>query len=248
MGSDQKRFLVTDVNARSPFTEAFRTLRTNIDFAGLDNPYRAILMTSAGPGDGKSTNVANLGVVMAQAGKKVLIMDCDLRRPTQHKIFHTDDLMGLTSVLVNDMDPSEVAQETKVPGLYLLPSGPIPPNPAELVGSQRMSTVISRAKEHFDCVLVDSPPILMVTDATLLSTVVDGVVLVLKRGSTRIDAAKDAQDKLDKVGAKILGVILNKVDMTGDDYYYQYYSYYHQGKAEKTKKKKSGSKVAFSQV
>lgn len=227
--------LITNNSARSPFAEAFRTLRTNISFAGLDAPLKVILITSSGPGEGKSTTSCNLAFVMAQSNQKVLLMDCDLRRPTIHKVFDINDTIGVTNALINDVGPEELAKESELPGLYILPSGPIPPNPAELIGSQRMELLLSRAASKFDCVIIDSSPLNIVTDATLLSTMVDGVVLVIKSAFTRIDAAREAKDKLERAGAKIIGVVLNKIDMSGGDYYY--YTYYHQNAGGKQKKK-----------
>lgn len=218
--SEVSKNLISNINPRSPFAEAYRTLRTNINFAGLDKPYRTILITSAGPDEGKTTVTSNLGIVMAQANNKVLIIGCDLRRPTLHKNFDLNDTAGVTNVLVNDLDPADLAQETKVPGLYVLTSGPIPPNPAELVGSNRMKTLISRAGEKFDYVLVDSPPVNMVADSIILSTLVDGVIVVIRSASTHIEHAKETREKLEKVGARIIGVVLNKVDMAAGDYYY----------------------------
>jgi capsular exopolysaccharide synthesis family protein len=242
--SGQKEPLITDIDARSPFAEAFRTLRTNINFAGLDNPYKTLVVTSAGPNEGKSTTSSNLGIVMAQANNKVLLVGADLRRPTLHRLFGVDDTVGITNVLVNDLNPAEVAVESNVPGLYILPSGPIPPNPAELIGSQRMQKMIERARETFDYVLIDSPPVLIVTDTLLLSAMVDGVILVIKSGVARVDATREAKGKLENVGAKIVGAVLNKVNMSSDDYYYYSYYYYHQGGGESKKKSKKEKKVA----
>jgi len=228
--------IITNLNARSPFAEAFRTLRTNINFSGLDNPLRAILITSAGPNEGKTTVTSNLGVVLAQSNKKVLIIGCDLRRPTLHKIFNINDYIGVTNVLINDMDPSELAQETEVPGLFILASGPIPPNPSELIGSQRMKSLIARALEKFDYVLLDSPPINIVTDPIVLSMLTDGVIMVVKSGSTHYESAREAQAKLEKVGAKIIGVVLNNISMSTGDYYYHYY-YTQESEGGKSSKK-----------
>ena len=236
--------MITDIDARSPFAEAFRTLRTNINFAGLDNPYKTLVVTSAGPNEGKSTTSSNLGIVMAQANNKVLLVGADLRRPTLHRLFGVDDTVGITNVLVNDLNPAEVAVESNVPGLYILPSGPIPPNPAELIGSQRMQKMIERARETFDYVLIDSPPVLIVTDTLLLSAMVDGVILVIKSGVARVDATREAKGKLENVGAKIVGAVLNKVNMSSHDYYYYSYYYYHQGGGENKKKSKKEKKVA----
>jgi len=221
--------------SKSPYAEAFRTLRTNINYSGLDKPYRSLLVTSSGPGEGKTTVTSNLGVVMAQSNKKVLIVDCDLRRPRMHKVFGLNNSVGVTQVLINDADPATSAQATQIPGLYILTSGPIPPNPAELVGSQRMQALLSRAAQSFDFVLLDSPPVNMVTDAVLLSSMVDGVLMVLKSADTRIDHAKEALEKLNKVEAKMVGVILNNVDTTAGYYYYYNYYYYTDNKQDNEK-------------
>lgn len=242
MQEKYKDSLITS-NSKSPFAEAFRTLRTNIQFSGVDSTYRTLLVTSSGPGEGKTTTTCNLGVVLAQANNKVLIVDCDLRRPSVHKAFGLNNSTGVTNVLVNDLDPSSLAQETEVPRLHIVASGPIPPNPAELVGSKRMQILLSRARENFDFVLVDSPPVNMVTDAILLSPLVDGALLVIKSSSTRIDHAKEAQDKLEKVGTKLIGVVLNNVDTTSGYYYYYNYYYYTQSEGQEGKSKRKG-KVA----
>jgi len=223
MENNNGKSIITNLSARSPFAEAFRTLRTNINFSGVDNPLRAILITSAGPGEGKTTVTCNLGVVMAQSNKRVLIVGCDLRRPTLHKIFNVHEHTGVTNVLINDTDPAELAQETEVPGLYVLAGGPIPPNPSELVGSQRMKSLISRALEKFDYVLLDSPPINLVTDPIILSILVDGVIMVIKSSFTHYDAAREARAKLEKAGANIIGVVLNNISISSGDYYYHYY-------------------------
>ena len=224
--SDQASTGLITTASKSPFAEAFRALRTNINYSSLDKPYRSILVASSGPGEGKTITTSNLGVVFAQSNKKVLIVDCDLRRPTMHKMFGLDNGRGVTNVLVTDGDPAASAQETQVPGLSVLTSGPIPPNPAELVGSQRMQTLLSRALESYDFVLLDSPPVNMVTDAVLLASVVDGVLMVVQSEETRINHATEALEKLKNVDAKIIGVILNNVDTSAGNYYYN--SYYYQ--------------------
>ncbi|MFA7467757.1 MAG: CpsD/CapB family tyrosine-protein kinase [Desulfotomaculaceae bacterium] len=236
MRSNVNKNLITNLSARSPFAEAFRALRTNISYAGLDKSLRTILITSAGPSEGKTIVTSNLGVVLAQLNKKVLIVGCDLRRPALYKVFSTTNQVGVTNVLINNLDPAELAQPTKVPGLFILDSGPIPPNPSELVGSHRMKELISRALEKFDYVLLDSPPINIVTDPIVLSALVDGVIMVVKSDATRYDNARDAQAKLEKVGANIIGVILNGVNMSSGDYYYHYY-YTQEGEGEEEAKK-----------
>lgn len=229
----------SSVDTRSPFAEAFRTLRTNLSFAGVDKPYRTILVTSTVPDEGKSSTISNLGVVMAQAGQKVLIMDCDLRKPVQHNNFMLNNTVGVTNCLVNGQELSRVVQSTEVLGLDVLTCGPIPPNPAELIASDKMAALINAAREAYDIVLVDSPPALTVTDASLLSAMVDGVLLVVKTASTKIEMVQEAKSSLEKANAKIIGVVLNQVDANSSNYYYHYYYY------AKDDKKKSMPKVAL---
>ena len=194
------------------------------------------MITSAGPREGKSYTVANLAVSMAQAGKTVLVIDADLRNPTQHKIFKLENGQGLSVALVQDQDYRTYLRETAVPGLLVLTGGPIPPNPAELVGSKRMKRLIEEVSEQFDVILIDTPPIVAVTDAAILAQEVDGVILVLASGEVNKDFAQRAKELLDKVGAKILGAVLNKADMKTSEYYYYYY--YH-GSDDPKKKRKS---------
>lgn len=225
--------LITLEKTKSPISEAYRTLRTNVQFTCVDLDTRKIMITSPGPREGKSTTVANLAVSMAQAGKTVLVLDADLRNPTQHKFFGLDNAQGLSVALVQDLDFQQYIQETAVPGVMVLTGGPIPPNPAELVGSKRMKRLIQEVSEQYDMVLIDTPPIVAVTDAAILAQEVDGVILVLASGEVSKDFAQRAKELLDKVGAKILGAVLNKADMKTSEYYYYYY--YHG--SDDTKKK-----------
>jgi capsular exopolysaccharide family len=172
---------------------------------------------------------------MVNAGESVLLIDADMRNPTQHKIFQLNNGEGLSSALIQDQDYQKFLKETTVPGLMVLTGGPIPPNPAELLGSKRMKHLIKEASEQFDIVLIDSPPIIAVTDAAILAQEVDGVILVLSSGEVNRDYAQRAKEQLDKVGAKILGAVLNKVDMDSNEYYY-YYQYY--GSIDSKKKRK----------
>lgn len=222
-GKNGERKLFAHVHPKSPIAESFRTLRTNISFSALDRSCRAIMSTSAGPEDGKSTVTANLAVVMAQAGSRVLLVDCDLRKPVQHKYFEMDNHRGLTNLLVQDLELSDVVRSTLVDGLWLLPSGPIPPNPSELLGSHKMAGFLKNVVAQYDTVLVDAPPVIAVTDASVLAPLVDGVVLVVKSGVTRIDMIKDARAQLETANARIIGVVLNQVKMHGEDYRYYYY-------------------------
>jgi capsular exopolysaccharide synthesis family protein len=216
--------LITLEESKSPISEAYRTLRTNVQFTSVDSETKKILITSSGPREGKSITAANLAVSIAQTEKSVLLVDADMRNPTQHKIFGLDNSEGLSVNLVQDQDNSNCFRETQVAGLMVLTAGLIPPNPAELIGSKRMILLIKEASEQFDFVIFDTPPIIAVTDAAVLAQEMDGVILVLASGEVNKDFAIRAKEQLDKVGAKILGAVLNKVDMKSNDYYYRYYS------------------------
>lgn len=208
-------------------------LRTNVQFTCVDSQIKKIMITSAGPREGKSTTVANLAVSMAQAGKSVLIIDADLRNPTQHTLFGLDNEEGLSVALVQEDCPIFI-KETAVPGVMVLTGGPIPPNPAELVGSKRMKRLIEEVSTQYDMILIDTPPIVAVTDAAILAQESDGVILVLAAGEVDKKYAQKAKELLDKVGAKILGVVLNKVNMKTSEYHYIYY----QGSEDSKKKHK----------
>ncbi|WP_088188390.1 CpsD/CapB family tyrosine-protein kinase [Desulfosporosinus sp. FKA] len=231
--------LITVEEAKSPISEAFRTLRTNVQFTGVDSENRRIMITSAGPREGKSSTLANLAVSIAQTGKSVLVIDADLRNPTQHKLFRLDNREGLSIALVLDQDYRSFISETEVQGLQVLTGGPVPPNPAELVGSKRMKRLMEEAGKQFDIVLIDTPPVVAVTDAAILAQEVDGVILVLAAGEVNKEFAQRAKEQLDKVNAKILGAVLNKVEIKASDY--QYYYYYHS--SEDTKKKHKRQKA-----
>ena len=217
--------LIALSDPRSAASEAFRTLRTNIQFAGLDQRCRSIVVTSAGPEEGKTTSVANFAVVVAQGGARVCVIDSDLRRPSLHRLFGLDNARGLTTALVEGLTFAEVAHPTKVPNLSVLPSGPIPPNPAELVGSHRMRDSLQAATEAFDLVLCDSPPVMAVGDATALAALCDGVVLVIQVGRTAHDVLRRVVDQIEAVKGRILGVLLNRADARRDGYYYAYEAY-----------------------
>jgi protein-tyrosine kinase len=207
---------------KSAASEAFRTLRTNIQFAGLDQPCRTVVVTSAGPEEGKSTSVANFGVVSAQAGSRVCVVDSDLRRPTLHRLFNVSNARGLTTALLEGLPFAEVAQPTLVPNLFVLPSGPLPPNPAELVGSQRMHEGLRTAGKSFDLVLCDSPPLMAVGDAAALAAQCDGVIFVIRVGKTAHDVLRRVVDQIEAVKGRVLGVVLNRADSRRDGYYYYY--------------------------
>jgi capsular exopolysaccharide synthesis family protein len=208
LGDDLSGGLVTATNPRSPVAEAYRQLRTNIQFASHDRARRTIMVTSTGADEGKTTTLANLAVTIAQTGSTVVLVDCDLRRPTLHEPFHISNSSGLTNLFIAGVPLRSVVQETGIAGLRLLPSGPLPPNPSELLGGARMLEVIEALKEEADFVLFDTPPINAVTDAAVLATRMDAVLLVLRAGHTRRELALRARQQLEKVQANLLGVVL----------------------------------------
>jgi len=225
--ADSPPRLITESDPKSPASEAYRTLRTNIQFAGLDEPCRTIVITSASPREGKTTSAANFGVVAAQAGSRVCLVDSDLRRPALHRLFGMDNSRGLTTALVEGLPFAELAQPTRIPGLSLLPSGPLPPNPAELVGSNRMRERLEEAAgSAFDLVLCDSPPVIAVSDGVALAAQCDGVIVVIRAGVVAHDVIRRAIEQIEAVKGKILGVLLNDVDLKRDGYYHAYYRYY----------------------
>lgn len=227
--------LLTLKDPKSPVSEAYRTLRTNIQFANVDNELKCIVLTSAGPGEGKSSTVANIAVAMAQTGKNVLVIDADLRNPSQHKIFGLANEEGLSTTLVTEVPLLNHVLKSPQEGLDVLTAGPIPPNPAELLGSRKMKQLLEEARNHYDVVLIDTPPTIAVTDSSILAQTVDGVVLVLSSGEVNRDYAIRAKEQLEKVGAKIIGTVLNKVEMKTKEHYYYYY-YHGETKSKKRRR------------
>lgn len=217
--------VVTHKDPSAAASEAFRTLRTNLQFLGVDKPLRTYLVTSATPSEGKTTTSANLAVAFAQTGARVCLVDADLRRPTLAKVFGLDNWSGLTTVLIGQADYKQCIQENIVPGLSVLTSGPIPPNPAELLGSQQMDRVLRELESSYDVVIFDSPPVLAVTDACVLSAKVNGVILVVRAGQVGYPEVIRARDALNGVKANILGAVLDGIKPSASDgYYYYYYS------------------------
>lgn len=221
----KQRNVVVHNNPKSPVSEAYRSLRTNIQFSSVDSDLKTIMVTSASPGEGKSTTTSNLATTYAQAENRVLLIDADLRKPTAHHTFHCSNRLGLTNVLTKQSPVEEAIVETFVPNLYLMPSGVVPPNPAELLASNRMKTLLDELKVQFDIIIVDTPPVLAVTDSQILATISDGVVLVVDSGKVKIAQAQKAKEKLEHVNAKILGVVINNVKRGQQDEYYYYYYY-----------------------
>jgi len=219
---DSKRKLVAKYDPKSPISEQYRTIRTNILYSSVDEEIRSIMVTSSGPGEGKSTTTANLAVVFAQQGKTVLLVDADLRKPTVHYTFKLTNTTGLTSVLTNQLGVMEAVSKTDETNLFVLPSGPIPPNPSELLGSRAMQNFMDKALEEFDLIIFDTPPVLAVTDAQILGNLCQGSVLVVSSGKTEKDSLLKTKDLLTSTNGRLLGVVLNnkKVDKKGNYYYY----------------------------
>ena len=211
------------INPRSPAAEAFRTLRTSLHYMVDKDSCKVVLVTSVNPGDGKTIVTTNLAASLAQAGEKALVIDADIRKPRCHRAFSLRNRVGLTNVLVDSLDLSSAVQESPVQGLSVLTSGPIPPNPAELLESRAMADVLSQARDRFDHVLVDCPPAGPLADATILASKVDGIILVVTAGETRVDHAREVKESLERAKGKILGVVLNKVRYSLRDYRYRYY-------------------------
>jgi len=204
--------LVTINDPLSPASEAYRTLRMNLQFAALDQQLHTLLVTSAGPGEGKSTTLANLAVTMAQMEQRVIMVDCDLRRPCLHELFGLSNESGLTTMMVEEQAlDNPPFQATSIKGLQLLASGGLPPRPADLLGAKRMERVIERLLQEADILLFDAPPVMAVTDAVVLATKVAGVLLVVSAGETKRDHVQRAVERLNKVNARIVGVVLNNV-------------------------------------
>ena len=216
--------LVTIADARSTGAEAFRTLRTNLIFSQAVSTLRTIVVTSAAPSEGKTTTAANLAVTFAQQGMRVLVVDCDLRRATLHKAFKISREPGLTELLLDHAELETVARDTVTPGLYVLPAGKLPPNPAELLGGDRMRKTLAMLSGAYDLVVLDTPPLLAASDAAILATLTDGVILVVRAGRTETEAGQQAIAQLNAVGARIVGAVLNDPDSKLASYggYYSY--------------------------
>ena len=222
---------------RHPVAEAYRMLRTNVQFSTLEKPAQTLLVTSANPGEGKTTTVANLALVMAQTGKRVIAVDSDLRRPTLHRLFGVENGTGLTTLLLSGQPNLDgCVKSTSFENLWVLPSGPQPPNPTELLGSRRLEAVLQTLKDSADIVILDSPPALAVADASILAARVDGTLLVVDAGRTRADSLQRAKESLSRAKTNLLGAVLNKLTQRGRDYY-DYRYYYGDAEGHKTKRR-----------
>jgi non-specific protein-tyrosine kinase len=224
--------LITAKQPRSPVSEAFRSLRTNLQFASIDAPIKTLLVTSPSPEDGKSTVITNLASVLAQSGYRSIVVDADMRRPKIHRLLQLSNRTGLSDEFIRPQNSlNDFVQSTEFTNLYALTSGSLPPNPSELMGSDKMLEIINFLRENYDLVLLDTPPALVVTDANVLASRVDGVLLVIRPTVTRRAAIKHVIEQLRQVKANIIGVVLNDVNVKRSHYYYRgyYYSKYSKG-------------------
>jgi len=217
------RKLITDVNPKSVVAEQFRTIRTNINFSMPDAEIQTILFTSSSPGDGKSTVAANTAVVFAQEGKRVLLVDSDMRKPTVHYTFHLTNTIGLSNALVRQVTLEEIIHQSSIDNLDVITCGPIPPNPSELISSKSMDSFIKEAKTLYDLIIFDAPPVLSVTDAQILANKCEGTILVISANETEKESILKAKEALVASQATIIGTVLNNYILDKDHYYYQYY-------------------------
>jgi succinoglycan biosynthesis transport protein ExoP len=229
--------LITLNSPKSTASESYRGIRTNILFSSAGSAPQVILISSAGPGEGKTITTANLAVTMAQAGSKVIVLDCDMRRPKMHKVFGMTRNRGMSNLLVGNDSAEGAVLHTDIPNLDIIPCGPIPPNPSEMLGSDRMAALLDTLRKHYNHILIDSSPSTAVTDAVVLSKSVDGIVLVIRAGDTAREIVKNGVAQFEAVGSRVLGAVLNGVDMGRDSYYYYQYYYYYYGEDGDRKKK-----------
>ncbi len=216
---------ITYTNPKSPISEAYRGIRTNIQFANIDKKIKTILVTSSTPGEGKTTTLGNLAVVLSANGHKILVVDCDMRKPRVHKAFELSNQKGLSDLLVKGEDYKGYVQRTECCAIDVLTAGKIPGNPSELLYSDAMRKLVEQMKEDYEYILFDTPPVLPVTDAAIMSSYIDGVVLVINSGEIKRDVAKKAKETLTAVNANILGVVMNRVAVEDRKTYQSYYYY-----------------------
>lgn len=241
------KILITHSSPKSPISEAYRVLRTNIQYSGIDKALKTIVVTSSGPREGKTTTIINLAITFAQMGSKVLLVDADLRKPRIHRMMEVSNSRGLTNIIALHDDYQNNLLQCEIENLDIITSGAIPPNPSELLNSNSMKQFVEKVREDYDIVFIDSPPICSVTDAAILSTIVDGTILVVASGRVESDALIRAKELLNKVNANIIGAVLNMVGKSVQGNYYYYYSYYGDkdentgGKTNSNKRKKTNS-------
>lgn len=221
--SKERPSLIALTRPSSIVAEQFRTIRTNIHFSSVDNELKSLAVTSAGPGAGKSTVSANLAVSFAMEGKKVLLVDTDMRKPTVHKTFRLSNHDGLTNLLTDrNIGLADVVHRLDTENLFIITSGAIPPNPAELLASKRMEEIKTELENYYDVIIFDLPPVIAVTDAQVMASKVDGTIFVINKGGADKEMVLKSKELLDKVQANVLGAVFNRVD-TKDDRYYVYY-------------------------
>ncbi len=234
--------MISYYDPKSSVAEAYRGLRTNIQFMNPDKPIHSLVISSPGPGDGKSTTVINIAITFANLGKKTILIDCDLRKPILHKVFNISRNPGLTDVMKSETS-IDIIRQTEIPNLDIITSGDIPPNPSEILASQKLKNFLTKVSENYDIVLLDSPPIIAVTDAIILSKITDAIILVVKANSTDLRIVERSIDQLSQVNCILAGAVLNGINVSGryDSYYYyyRYYHYYSDGsKQQKSRKKR----------
>ena len=227
---------------KSPISESYRGIRTSIEFSNLDKDMKVINVTSSMQSEGKSTVIANLAVSFANLDKKVLLLEGDLRNPSVHRMFNISNINGLTDVLLNNKAFADCVHCTEVKNLHILTCGAMPPNPSEILSSNKMKEFITSLKEYYDYIFIDTPPIGIVTDAGIISTYSDGCIFVVGSKQCDIEMAKYAKERLEKVGANIIGAVLNKFEAEGGSYnYYNYY--YEQSSGRKGRNKKKATAI-----
>lgn len=233
-----KRRIISVDSPKSPIAEAYRGIRTSIEFSNIDKDLKVICITSSQQNEGKSTIMANLAVSFANLNKKILLMEGDLRNPSVHRMFNLSNMHGLTDILLGDRTFIECINTLEIKDLHVLTCGAMPTNPSEMLSSKAMKVFIESIKDAYDYIFIDAPPIGIVTDAGIISTYSDGVVFVVGSNETDINLAKISKERLEKVNANILGVVLNKFDVNKNSGY-EYYNYYYQeqsGRSNKSKK------------
>lgn len=233
--------LITRQDPKSPISEAYRTIRTNIEFSNLDEEIKTIVVTSSQQNEGKSTVIANLAVSFAgMEDKKILVVEGDLRNPTVHRMFNVSNTHGITDILTNQKSFDECVHVTEIKGLHVLSCGKIPPNPSEMLASKKMRHFIDSLRDYYDYIFIDAPPIGIITDAGIVSTYVDGTILVVASKEVDVEMAKIAKERLEKVNSNLLGVVLNKFEDNSGSY--GYYNYYYEGENSHSKSKRSKKK------
>ncbi len=235
--------LLPNIGAKNPMVEAYRNLRTDLQFVNVDEPLKKLMLTSATPGEGKTQTTANLAISYSELGQNILIVDCDLRKPKQNQVFEVQRSPGLTEYLARDVPLKSIIKSTGIPNLQVIPSGTTPPNPAEMLGSNKMSQLIEEVEGMYDFVLFDTPPLIAVSDPKILAPRIKNVLVVIRSGKTNYHIIRDARERLEKVDARLIGAVLNGVETKkGYGYYYRYNYYYNDYYADDNSKKKSRAK------